>query len=47
MMMNQPTLPKAGWEAEVAKMSNVFKAPIADGDVPAIVEYLAATKGSK
>ena len=45
MVMNQPALTKAAWEAEVAKMRNVFKAPIADVDVPAILEYLTATKG--
>lgn len=47
MVMNQPVLPKAGWEAEVAKMRNAFKAPIADADVPPIVDYLTATKGPK
>ena len=45
--MNQPALPKPGWEAEVAKMRNVFKAPIAEADVAAIVDYLAAVKGTK
>jgi len=31
------------WKAEVNKMIKVYGAPIADADVPKIVEYLAAT----
>ena len=31
------------WQAEVTKMIKVYGAPIADADVPRIVEYLAAT----
>ena len=33
---------KAFWQAEVAKMINVYKAPIAADDAKAIVDYLAA-----
>jgi cytochrome c5 len=47
MILTQPPLPKAAWEAEVAKMRNVYKAVIDDKDVPAIVEYLTAVKGPK
>jgi cytochrome c5 len=47
MILAQPPLPKAAWEAEVAKMRNVYKAVIDDKDVPAIVEYLTAVKGPK
>jgi len=47
MILTQPTLPKATWEAEVAKMRNVYKARMDDKDVPAIVEYLTAVKGPK
>lgn len=32
---------KAFWQAEVTKMINVYKAPIAPEDVQTIVEYLA------
>jgi len=42
----QPRGPKFArdfWQAEVTKMIKVYGAPIADGDVPMIVEYLAAT----
>ena len=45
MVLNQPPLPKAGWEAEVAKMRNVYKAPVDPKDVPAIVDYLVGIKG--
>ncbi|MBN8875075.1 MAG: hypothetical protein J0H67_19735 [Rhodospirillales bacterium] len=47
MVLNQPLLSKAAWEAEVHKMIQVYKAPVAPEDVPAIVAYLAATKGTK
>jgi cytochrome c5 len=47
MILTQPTLPKAVWEAEVTKMRNVYKAQIDDKDVPAIVDYLTAVKGPK
>ncbi|MCA6110028.1 c-type cytochrome [Bradyrhizobium cenepequi] len=45
MVLNQPPLPKATWEAEVHKMINTYKAPINEADVPAIVSYLMKTKG--
>jgi cytochrome c5 len=41
MVLTQPRLSRAEWQAEVNKMRNVYKAPIADADVPAIVDYLA------
>jgi mono/diheme cytochrome c family protein len=47
MVLNQPALTPAHWQAEVEHMRTNFKAPIADADVPAIVAYLAATKGAK
>jgi hypothetical protein len=46
MVLNQPALPKSTWEAEVHKMINVYKAPIDNADVPAIVDYLASIKGA-
>jgi cytochrome c553 len=45
MVLNQPPLPKAAWEAEVNKMINTYKAPIDKADVPAIVSYLVQTNG--
>jgi mono/diheme cytochrome c family protein len=47
MVLNQPALPKATWDAEVHKMINVYKAPIDDADVPAIIDYLVSTRGEK
>jgi mono/diheme cytochrome c family protein len=47
MVLNQPDLPKAQWQAEVDKMRNTYKAPIDPKDVDAIVGYLATTKGAK
>ena len=46
MVLNQPALPRAAWQAEAEKMINVYKAPIDAKDVPAIVDYLARTKGA-
>ena len=47
MVLNQPPLPKATWEAEVNKMINTYKAPIDKADVPAIVSYLVQTNGKE
>lgn len=41
----QPVLSKAQWTAEVAKMKNVYGAPIPDDQVPAIVDYLTTNYG--
>jgi hypothetical protein len=45
MVLNQPALPKAQWEAEVDKMITAYKAPIDPKDVGAILDYLASVKG--
>jgi hypothetical protein len=47
MVLNQPTLSKQAWAAEVTKMINTYKAPVAAEDVGSIVEYLTGLKGSK
>src|SRR6478609_9730946 len=44
MVLNQPALPRATWEAEVHKMINVYKAPIDEADVAVIVDFLAKAK---
>jgi hypothetical protein len=41
MALNQPPLSADQWTAEVTKMREVYKAPVAEADVPAIVAYLA------
>jgi cytochrome c5 len=47
MVLNQPRLSKQAWAAEVHKMINNYKAPVAPEDVGAIVDYLTALKGTK
>jgi hypothetical protein len=46
MVLNQPALSKSAWTAEVNKMINAYKAPVASEDVAAIVDYLTRTKGT-
>ena len=46
MALNQPALSQDQWKAEVTKMREVYKAPIAEADVAAIVAYLT-TMSSK
>ena len=47
MVLNQPDLAKPAWTAIVTKMRNVYKAPVPEADIAAIVDYLAAIKGAK
>lgn len=47
MVLNQPALSKAAWTAEVHKMINNYKAPIAPEDIDPIVGYLTTLKGAK
>jgi hypothetical protein len=47
MVFNQPALSKLAWTAEVRKMINNYKAPVAPEDVDPIVNYLTALKGAK
>ena len=47
MVLNQPELSKQAWTAEVEKMINNYKAPVAPEDVATIVDYLTSLKGAK
>jgi cytochrome c553 len=47
MVLNQPDLSRQAWAAEVNKMINAYKAPVAPEDVGAIVDYLDRVKGAK
>ena len=47
MVLNQPALTAAAWQAEAEKMIHVYKAPVDEKDVPEIVDYLVRTKGAK
>lgn len=47
-MQYQPaTAPRPYWDAMAKRMKVVFKAPIADEDIPLIVEYLTKTYGNE
>jgi cytochrome c5 len=45
-VMNQPSLPRAGWQEVVTKMITAYKAPVSPDDAKAIVDYLVRTKGA-
>jgi mono/diheme cytochrome c family protein len=47
MQYQPPTAPRAYWDAMVKRMKGVFKAPINDADMPAIIDYLAKTYGNE
>ena len=47
MRMQPPTAARPYWDAMVHRMKAVFKAPVADEDIPAIVDYLARTYGNE
>jgi sulfite dehydrogenase len=42
----QPRMPRAFWDASVKKMREKYGAPVADGDVQKLVDYLAETYGA-
>jgi hypothetical protein len=45
MVLNQPAMPKAAWEATVNKMREQYKAPIDPNAADAILDYLVSIKG--
>jgi hypothetical protein len=47
MVLTQPALAKATWDAIIEKMIHAYKAPVSQTDVTPIVDYLEATKGLK
>jgi mono/diheme cytochrome c family protein len=47
MQYQPPSAARPYWDAMVKRMKTVFKAPIADEDMPAMVEYLAKTYGNE
>jgi hypothetical protein len=46
MRYQPPNASRAYWDAMVKRMKLVFKAPIADADMPEIVDYLTRTYGN-
>jgi mono/diheme cytochrome c family protein len=47
MLYQPPNAARPYWDAMTKRMKAVFKAPIDDADIPAIVDYLAATYGNQ
>jgi len=47
MVLTQPALSADQWKAIVTKMRDVYHAPVAEQDVPAIVEHLQALPTQK
>ena len=47
MRYQPPNAARPYWDAMVHRMKTVFKAPIADADMPEIVDYLAKTYGNE
>ena len=47
IVLNSPFLDRKGWEAEVAKMSKAFGAPVKPEDTAAIVDYLVMNYGAE
>lgn len=47
MLYQPPNAARPYWEAMVKRMKAIFKAPIDDADMPAIVDYLAKTYGNQ
>lgn len=47
MVLNQPVLSKDAWTAEVNKMINTYKAPVAPEDVGPIIDYLTKLPAGK
>ena len=45
MVLAQPALSKATWQAEVTKMVKVYKASVDEADIPAILDYLTKLRG--
>jgi cytochrome c5 len=47
MVLTQPRLSRADWQAEVEKMRSLYKAPVDASDVPAIVDYLVSLSSTR
>lgn len=47
ILYQPPSAPRPYWDAMVKRMKMVFKAPVEDADMPAIVDYLVKTYGNE
>jgi len=45
MLYQPPSAARPYWDAMVKRMKTVFKAPVPDEDIPALVDYLVKTYG--
>ena len=45
-VLMQPPFPRKTWQAEVEKMKKVYGAPLADEQIPPIVDYLVSVRGN-
>jgi cytochrome c5 len=45
-MLQQPKVDRAKWQAIIVKMRKLYKAPVDDDAVPAIVDYLLAMQST-
>jgi len=45
IVANQPQLTRIQWAAEIKKMREAYKAPIADDDAQTILDYLVSLRG--
>lgn len=46
-MLQQPLVPREKWEATVAKMIKLYKAPVDPAAVPQIVDYMVAVQAQQ
>ncbi len=47
IVANQPQLTRAQWAAEIKKMREAYRAPIADDDAQTILDYLVSLRGEE
>ena len=45
-MLQQPKIPREKWESQVTKMIEIYKAPIDEAAIPAIVDYMVAVQAA-
>ncbi len=46
-MLQQPRMSREKWQATIAKMREVYKAPVDEAAIPAIVDYLVAAQAAE
>ena len=46
-MLQQPRIPREKWQSQVTKMVEIYKAPVDEQAIPAIVDYLVAVQAAQ